>query len=88
MAYISKAQVIRASKLVESINLDSGKEYNPTKVFVDSKDLEDSKDEPRMKPTSDTKVVNPGSGQQIKTSEDDDKALYKLYTLYIRSKSI
>lgn len=36
LAYVSKAQIVRASKLVESIDLDPTKKCNPIEVFVDS----------------------------------------------------
>lgn len=44
MAYISNAWVVRAFKLVKDIDLDLAKKYNPTEVFVDSEDSDNSRD--------------------------------------------
>lgn len=44
LAHVSNIQVVRASKLVKSIDLGPAKKYNLIKVFVDSEDSEDSGD--------------------------------------------
>lgn len=38
LAHVSNARVVKASRLVDGINFDIGKEYNPTEVLVDSND--------------------------------------------------
>lgn len=51
MAYVSNTQVVKASKLVESIDLGPTKEYNSTQIFVDSDDLNNFKDDTQAKLT-------------------------------------
>lgn len=51
LAHVSNARVIRASKLVKSIDLGLAKEYIPTEVFVDLENSDNSEDNSRVKPT-------------------------------------
>lgn len=88
MAYVWNAQVVKASKQVKGIDLGFAKEYNSTKVFVDSKDSEDFRDNSWLRPIPGIEVVDLGSTQKIKINEDNSDALDKLCTLYVRSKSI
>ena len=94
LAHVSNARVVRASKLVEGIDLSPAKEYDPTEVFVDSEDSDNSEDDSRAKPTlaqqytSDTsEKVDPGFAHQIKSSIDDNNTLDKLCTPCVGSKS-
>lgn len=69
LAHVSNARVVRASKLVDGIELGPTKEYDPTKVLVDSEELDDSEDDdsrtdPVSVPTS-RKVTALGSACQI-----------------------
>lgn len=43
MIYISNAQIVKTSKLIKNINLSSIKEYNLVEVFVDLKNLDNTK---------------------------------------------
>lgn len=45
LAYVSNARVVRASKLVDGIDLGPKKEYDPAEVLIDSDDSEASADE-------------------------------------------
>ena len=66
LAHISNVQVVRAFKLVESIDLGPIKEYDPTEVFVDSEDSNNSEDDFRAKLTlaqHTLEEVNPGFAQ-------------------------
>ena len=91
LAHVSNAQVVRASKLVESIDLGPAKEYDPTEVFVDSEDSDDSGDNSRaesfLAQQHTLEEVDPGSAHQIKSSIDDNDALDKLCTPCVGSKS-
>lgn len=91
LAYVSNARVIRASKLVEGIDLGLAKEYDPTEVFVDSEDSDNSGDNSRAEPSlaqqHTSEEVDPGSAHQIKSSIDDNNALDKLCTPCVGSKS-
>lgn len=91
LAHVSNARVVRVSKLVESIDLGPAKEYDPTEVFVDSKDSDDSEDNSRAEPSlaqqHTLEEVDPGSAHQIKSSIDNNDALDKLCTPCVGSKS-
>ena len=66
LAYVSNVQVVKASKLVKGINLGPAKEYDSTKVFVDSKDSDNSEDDSRTESTfaqHTSEEVDPGSAQ-------------------------
>lgn len=90
MAHVSKKLIVRAFKLVESIDLGPAKEYNPTKLFVDSEDSDNSGDNFQIEPTLAQQHIleemNSGSVHQIKLSIDNNNALDKLCTPCIRSK--
>lgn len=86
MVHISNIQVVKASKLIESINLSPVKEYDLTEVFVDSKDSENSGNNSQIRPMADRKVIDSGSIQQIKTSKDGYDIVDKLYMPYIGNK--
>ena len=80
--------------MVEGIDLGPAKEYDPTEVFVDSEDSDNSEDNSRAESTlaqqhtSDTsEKVDPGSAHQIKSSMDDNNTLDKLCTPCVGSKS-
>lgn len=45
LAHVSNSRVVKASKLVEGINLGPAKEYDLTEVFVDLEDLDNSGNE-------------------------------------------
>lgn len=51
LAHVSNAQLVRAFKLVEGIDQGLAKEYNPTKVFVDWEDLDNSGDNSQAEST-------------------------------------
>lgn len=51
MAYISNAQVVKTSKLVDGINLGPTKEYDSIEVFIDLDNSKNSKDNSWIKPT-------------------------------------
>lgn len=50
LAHISNAQVVKVFKLIESIDLGPTKGYNPIEIFVDSKNLDNSKKNSWKKP--------------------------------------
>ena len=91
LAHISNTRIVRASKLVEGIDLGPAKEYDPREVFVDSEDSDDSEDDSRAEPflaqQHTLEEVDPGSAHQIKSSIDDNDALDKLCTPCVGSKS-
>lgn len=51
MTYVRNAQVVKATKLVESIDLGFTKDCNLTKVFVDLENSDNSKDNSQVKST-------------------------------------
>lgn len=91
MAHVSNARVVKASKLVKSINLGPAKKYNLTKVFVDSENLDNFGDDSRVESflaqQHTLEEVDLSSVHQIKSSINDNDALDKLCTLYVESKS-
>ena len=90
LAHISNARVVRASKLVDGIDLDNNnKEYNPAEVLIDSDDsdmseLSDPDEEPLTQHPS-AKATPTTVVRQIRTEDSD--VLDKLCTPCVGSKS-
>lgn len=90
LAHISNAYVVRASKLVDGINLDNNnKEYNPAEVLIDSDDSDMSKlsdpDKKSLTQHPSTKATPTTVVRQIRTEDSD--VLDKLCTPCVGSKS-
>lgn len=86
LTYVSKAQVVRTSRLIDGIDLDNkNKKYNRTKVLIkldesDMSDLSDSKEPPdSLTPAHTTTAL------VCRTKIED--TLNKLWQSYVRSKS-
>lgn len=84
MAHVSNIRVVRASKLVESIDLGPTEEYDLAEVFVDSEDLDNSGSDPQSPLEKET---DSNSTRQIKANTDDNDLLDKLCTPCIGNKS-
>lgn len=87
--------MIRASKLVDGINLRPEKEYNSAEIFVNSKklDADDLEDNFQLMPSSMQLLLptnaNPSSVVcQVKTGFNDGNILDKLCILCVENKSI
>ena len=91
LAHVSNARVVKASKLVEDIDLGPAKKYDPTEVFVDSEDSDNSEDDSQAESTlvqqHTSEKVDSGSTHHIKSSIDNNNILDKLYTPCVGSKS-
>lgn len=84
MTHINNIQVVKASTLVEGIDLSPTKKYNLIEVFVNLEDLDNSRDKFQIAP-----ILDSVSAQQFGLDIiDDNGALNKLYTPYVGSKSI
>ena len=87
--------MIRVSKLVNGVNFGLAEEYNPAKIFVDSKnsDVEDFGDDSQLELVPTQPILQPILNKpslvtcQLKADIDDSNALDRLYTLCVRSKS-
>ena len=91
LAYISNTRVVKASKLVDGIDLDNNnKEYNPAEVFIDLdnsniSELSDSNEKPLIQHPS-AKTTPSTVIRRIRTKDSD--VLDKLCTPCIGIKSI
>ena len=92
LAHASNARVVRASKLVDGIDLGPKKEYNPVEVLIDSEesDADETGDQPQSMTNSTQPHADPSSTiRQMKagTDKDDGDILDKLCTPCVGSKS-
>lgn len=97
LANVSNARVVRASKLVDGIDIGL-KEYDPAEVFIDSDDSEVSSDDESppnsasqsalLEPVpSSIETMIPNVDSVLQTKENDDDGIAKLCTPCVCSKS-
>ena len=92
LAYASNARVVRASKLVDGIDLGPEKKYNLAKVLIDSKESDANKigDQPQSMTNLTQTHADPSSAiRQVKaeTNKDNGNILDKLCTACVGSNS-
>ncbi len=97
LAHASNAQVVKASKLVNGVNLSLAKDYNPAEVLVDleDSDIEDFGEDSQPESKSTQHLIKPANidlglaAHQLRTADiaNDSEVLDKLCTPCVGSKS-